>query len=138
MADGYAGDVSPREAWEMLQRDNVYLVDCRTIPEWRYVGRPDLSPIGKDPVLVEWQVFPSGDVNPHFVSEVLDKGVGKDATILTLCRSGVRSIAAAQALTAAGFENCFNILEGFEGDKDDQNHRATLGGWKVAGLPWEQ
>ena len=138
MANGYAGDVSPNEAWEMLQRADTVLIDCRTTAEWNYVGRPDLAEVGKDVVLIEWQQYPSGEVNPNFVAEVMNAGVDKDATVLTLCRSGVRSIAAAQALTAAGFESCFNILEGFEGDKDDRDHRATLGGWKVAGLPWRQ
>ena len=139
MADGYAGDVTPAEAWKILQEDkNAVLVDCRTSAEWNYVGRPDLSDIGKEPGLIEWQRFPGGDVNASFVDDVKKMGVSPDQTILFLCRSGQRSISAAVAMTQAGFAKCYNILEGFEGAKDADGHRGTRGGWKVAGLPWQQ
>jgi len=139
MADGYAGDVTPAEAWKILQEDeNAVMVDCRTAAEWNYVGRPDLSGLGKSLGQVEWQRFPTGEANPTFTEEVKRLGIKPDQTILFLCRSGQRSIAAAVAMTQEGYGKCYNVLEGFEGAKDNDGHRGTKAGWKVAGLPWEQ
>ena len=76
--------------------------------------------------------------NPDFVNEVKNAGMNPDATILFLCRSGQRSISAAIAMTDAGYENSYNILEGFEGDKDEKSQRGTVGGWKLSGLSWQQ
>jgi len=135
----YAGDVTPGEAWELLKWEpGTVLIDVRTDAEFNYVGRPDLSSIGKQTLLIQWRLFPSNDVNPTFVSEVAGAGVGPDQKILFLCRSGVRSRYTAAAMTEAGYPQCYNVLEGFEGDKDPAGHRGTIGGWKVAGLPWEQ
>ncbi|MEM7427272.1 MAG: rhodanese-like domain-containing protein [Pseudomonadota bacterium] len=131
----YAGDVTPVEAMERLNANlNSVLLDVRTIPEWNYVGVPAVERL----LTVEWQTFPTGAVNPQFVELVEAAGVPKNAEILTLCRSGVRSIAAAEALTTAGFSQAFNVLEGFEGDKDQNGHRGRLGGWRCHGLPWHQ
>ena len=139
MADGYAGDVSPRDAWDWLEDDaDTVLVDCRTAAEWNYVGLPDLARLGKETVTVEWVDFPANERNPSFVNQVRAAGIGPGQRVLFLCRSGVRSIGAAKALTEAGYGRAYNVLEGFEGDKDDAGHRATVGGWKVAGLPWRQ
>ena len=135
----YAGDVTPQEAWERLQADAAtVLIDVRTDPEFNYVGRPDLSGIGKDVALVNWVTFPGNDRNPSFVNDVKALGVTADQTILFLCRSGVRSRYTAAVMTDAGYPQCYNVLEGFEGDKDAAGHRGTIGGWKVAGLPWVQ
>jgi rhodanese-related sulfurtransferase len=139
MADEYAGDIPPKKAWEILQtQSDSVLIDVRTDAEWVYVGMPDLSPLSKEPVKISWQVFPAMNINPQFVDLVKNASPDPDATILFLCRSGVRSKSAAIALTQAGYKACYNIAEGFEGDKDAANHRATVGGWKVAGLPWKQ
>jgi rhodanese-related sulfurtransferase len=140
---GYAGDVSASEAYSILQKDNSsVLVDVRTKAEWNYVGLPDLSGIGKQPFLIEWQDFPSMNVNPNFASTLekalAGKGVAPDAPLLFLCRSGARSRAAAIALTEAGHTRCFNIADGFEGSLDDKRHRGAVGGWKAQGLPWSQ
>ena len=94
--------------------------------------------MGKPTHCVCWQIFPDNKVNDRFVDEVKAQGVRPDQTLLLLCRSGQRSRSAAIALTAAGFKCCYNIAEGFEGDKDASGHRGTVGGWKVAGLPWGQ
>lgn len=135
----YAGDVTPAEAWSRLEADaGTVLIDVRTDAEFNYVGRPDLASIGKDVALVSWVDFPAGARNPDFVEEVKDLGVTPDQTILFLCRSGVRSRHTAAVMTQAGYPNCYNVLEGFEGDKDASGHRGTVGGWKVAGLPWKQ
>jgi rhodanese-related sulfurtransferase len=140
---GYAGDVSASEAYSILQKDNSsVLVDVRTKAEWNYVGVPDLSGIGKQPVLVEWQDFPSMNVNPNFTATLqkalAGSGVASDAPLFFLCRSGARSRAAAIALTEAGCTRCFNVADGFEGSLDDKRHRGAIGGWKAQGLPWSQ
>ncbi len=76
--------------------------------------------------------------NSEFVSEEANRNLHRDARLLFLCRSGVRSKAAAAAMTRAGYSNCFNVSEGFEGDRDSEKHRSQVGGWKKAGLPWAQ
>jgi rhodanese-related sulfurtransferase len=106
--------------------------------KFTYVGNPDLSGLGKEVRQVYWKIFPAMDVNPDFVAQVKDAGFDKDTSLLFLCRSGVRSKHAAEALTTAGFTACYNIAGGFEGDKDPQGHRGTGNGWKVDGLPWKQ
>jgi rhodanese-related sulfurtransferase len=131
----YKGDLSPRQAFEKLEADpEAVLLDVRTVPEWVYVGFPAVDRL----LRVSWQNFPAMEPNPRFVEMVREAGVSRNATVLCLCRSGQRSAQAAQALAAAGFESCYNIDEGFEGDRDAESHRATVGGWKVAGLPWVQ
>jgi rhodanese-related sulfurtransferase len=139
----YAGDVSAAEAWDMLKSDpNAQLVDVRTIAEWNFVGLPDLTGLSRRLHCVEWQQFPSGAVNPAFVTEtsgaLAAAGAGKDAAVLFLCRSGGRSRAAAIAMAAAGYRNSFNVAGGFEGDLNVERHRGTHNGWKAAGLPWKQ
>ena len=134
----YAGDVTPAEAWEALcHAPAAVLVDVRTAAEWTYVGLPDLRRIGKEVVRVEWQTYPSGAVNADFVADLRAAGVDQQAPVYFLCRSGVRSVAAAEAASAAGWEQSHNVLEGFEGPHDAEHHR-TVTGWKVAGLPWVQ
>lgn len=137
--DGYAGDIKPKQAWDILQEDpDACLVDVRTEAEWRYVGLPDLGEIGKKTHCVGWQFFPDNQRNERFVEDVSALGVRPDQTVLLICRSGQRSRHAAIALTSAGYKTCYNVAEGFEGDKDGAGHRGTVGGWKVAGLPWGQ
>lgn len=139
MTEGYAGDRSPADTYNALKTEpGAVLVDVRTVPEWQFVGVPDLAPVSKEALFVEWQAYPEMKVNEGFVAAVEAKGVSKDQPIYLLCRSGVRSKAAAKALTAAGFQACYNILEGFEGNADSDGHRGNVGGWKHAGLPWRQ
>jgi rhodanese-related sulfurtransferase len=131
----YKGDISPRQAFDRLSADpGAVVLDVRTTPEWMFVGVPAIDRL----VRVSWQVFPMMEVNPRFVEMVREAGVTPDMQVLCLCRSGARSAHAAQALSAAGFENCYNIAEGFEGNRDVEGHRSTVGGWKAAGLPWVQ
>lgn len=137
----YAGDLNVNEAWQMLSTDaKAKLVDVRTAPEWSFVGRPDLSSAGKAPLLLSWQIYPQMAVNADFVSKLTQElgDANKAAPVLFLCRSGARSKAAAIAMTAAGFQRCYNIAGGFEGDRDGVGHRGTISGWKHAGLPWTQ
>lgn len=135
---GYAGDLSPQQAWDLLTADpDAVLVDVRTEAEWRYVGVPDVSPLGRAAVLVEWVTYPSGARNTAFVDEVVAAGLTPGRPVVFLCRSGARSIAAATAATAAGLGPAYNILDGFEGNLDLEGHRGDQG-WRAAGLPWTQ
>ncbi len=135
----YAGDISAKQAWEKLSEDpDAVLIDVRTEAEYTWVGNPNLSDLGKDPLRIPWQMFPGMDINLEFVNQVSSSGVDKDAPLLFICRSGVRSAHAAEAMTAAGFRECYNVAGGFEGDRDTDGHRGNVGGWKADGLPWQQ
>jgi rhodanese-related sulfurtransferase len=103
------------------------------------VGGPDVGGLGRAAALVEWVGYPSGAVNPNFLAQLAGAGVaaGDGCPVLFLCRSGVRSVAAANAATAAGFGPAYNIVGGFEGDLDAAAHRGGSG-WRAAGLPWKQ
>ena len=134
----YAGDVTPAEAYAAVTgADDALLVDVRTRAEWTYVGVPELAASGRGVAFVEWSHFPDGSVNPRFVDEVREAGLEPGRPVYLICRSGVRSRAAADALTASGLGPAYNVLEGFEGPPDAAGHR-TVSGWKNAGLPWRQ
>jgi len=143
-ADGtYAGDLNSTDAWQRLADDeHAVLIDVRTRAEWTFVGVPDLQPVGKVAALVEWQSFPSMDVNAGFVNQVAEamreRGAATDTPVFFLCRSGARSRAAAIAMTSAGLSAAYNISDGFEGPQDASRHRGSVAGWKAAGLPWVQ
>ncbi len=126
----YAGALLPAEAYALMQR-GAKLVDVRTQPELLYVGKIPGS------VTVEWQSYPGNRPNPEFLGE-LAGSARKDEPLMFICRSGARSHGAAEAATRAGWRECYNVLEGFEGDKDPEQHRNTVGGWRKAGLPWIQ
>lgn len=139
----YAGDIDAARAWEELSASPAAtLIDVRTVPEWSYVGVPSLRPLGKEPVLIEWQSFPDMTVADDFCerlgAELAARGVGRDAPLFFLCRSGARSRSAAIAMTGAGFTRCYNVEAGFEGPLDPSRHRGAVAGWKAAGLPWFQ
>lgn len=128
----YEGALYPDEAYEILQAaPGAKLVDVRTRAELDWVGRVP------DAIEVEWVTYPGMKPNPHFIAQ-LEQQVDKEALVLFICRSGARSNAAATAATQAGYADCYNVLEGFEGEKDADEHRNTIGGWRASGLPWEQ
>jgi len=130
----YAGAVTPQEAYQLLQlAPGAKLVDVRTDAERHWVGQVALPP-GQH-AAIEWSGWPGGVVNLQF-AEQLGEVAGKDDVLLFLCRSGVRSRHAARLATEHGFSNAFDVLEGFEGDKDGAGHRKNLAGWCKAGLPW--
>ena len=132
-------DVSPGEAWAALQNDpQAVLVDVRTDAEWNFVGVPELAAIGKQAVLIPWQVFPTMQVNGHFTEHLRKAGITAESKVYYLCRSGARSLAAGQAAQGAGFPHAFNVADGFEGPPDAEGHRGTVAGWKADGLPWRQ
>ena len=126
----YAGALTPAEAHALMQA-GAKLVDVRTRPELLYVGRVPGS------LAVEWQTYPGGQQNPGFVQQ-LAQVAEPDDTLMFLCRSGARSHAAAATATQAGWRVSYNVLEGFEGDKNTEGHRNTVNGWRKAGLPWTQ
>src|SRR5215469_197230 len=136
----YAGDLSVQDSWALLQSDpRAQLFDVRTQAEWNFVGVPDLAGLGRETRLLEWQTFPSMQINPDFVKDATQVAGGdKDAPLLFLCRSGARSRSAAIALTQAGYRRAYNVAGGFEGDLDGERHRGKRNGWKAAGLPWKQ
>lgn len=137
-ADGYAGDVSARDAWQMLvQHPTAVLVDVRMVPEWNFVGVPDLSSLGRDVVFAQWVQYPSGAVNPDFVSVVRQAAPDLTAPVLCLCRCGIRSVTAARALTQVGYQAALNVLDGFEGPVGSDGHRRHLG-WQAEDLAWVQ
>lgn len=130
----YAGAVTPQEAYALLQADsNIKLVDVRTNAERDWVGRVAIPE--SQHLAVQWSHYPGGVPNPDFLAQ-LTQLADKDTPLLFLCRSGVRSRHAAKLATESGFTQCFDILEGFEGDKNEAGHRKTVTGWCKAGLPW--
>ena len=132
-------ELLPRDAWALLEREpKALLVDVRTEPEWGYVGLPDLGPLGKQTVRLSWQVYPKMEVDPGFADRLAAAGATPEHHLLFLCRSGVRSLAAAKLMTGLGFPHCYNVTHGFEGPPDGARHRGTVAGWKHDGLPWVQ
>ncbi|WP_296665441.1 rhodanese-like domain-containing protein [Demequina sp.] len=134
----YAGDLTPHQAWELLESEpDAVLVDVRTEAEWRFVGVPDASSLGRQAALIEWVSYPTMTPNPDFLAQLQGTGVQPGQSIVFLCRSGQRSIGAAVAATGAGYGPAYNVLEGFEGATDENGHRGHEG-WKADGLPWHQ
>lgn len=131
----YAGGVAPPLAWELVQRGEAVLVDVRSGEERKFVGHVP------DSVHVPWATGTALTRNPRFVRELeakLARNGGKEAVALLLCRSGKRSVLAAEAAAKAGFSHVFNVLEGFEGEIDADQHRGGGDGWRFRGLPWAQ
>ncbi len=132
-------DIGPKATWQALSEETeAALVDVRTDAEWNFVGLADLGAVGKQPVLIPWQIYPSMQVNGHFADQLHKAGLTPLHKIYFLCRSGARSLAAAQAAQAAGFPHVFNVADGFEGPTDGEGHRGKVAGWKAEGLPWRQ
>lgn len=128
----YEGALHPQEAYEiLLSAPGAKLVDVRTRAELDWVGSIPNA------VEIEWATYPGMRANANFLAH-LQQQVDKEALVLFICRSGARSHHAAAAATQVGYSNCYNVLEGFEGEIDDSDHRNTVDGWRVTGLPWQQ
>jgi rhodanese-related sulfurtransferase len=128
----YEGALTPSEAHAVWQlAPGAKLVDVRTRAELDWVGRIP------DAVEIEWNSWPGNQPNQHFVAQ-LKHQVDPESLVMFICRSGARSHAAAVAANTAGYSACYNVLEGFEGDKDVNSHRGKIGGWRHGGLPWKQ
>lgn len=128
----YAGALTPAEAHEVWQlAPGAKLVDVRTRAEWDWVGRVP------EAVEIEWLSYPGSKPNPSFIAQ-LTREVDREALVMFMCRSGARSDQAARAALEEGYSESYNVLEGFEGDKDANGQRNHVGGWRRAGLPWHQ
>ena len=126
-------NLNPQQTWNLWQEhSNALLVDVRTKMEHVFVGHPPGA------IHIAWKEAPDWQMNSHFVSEVEKHQLDKTAPVLLLCRSGQRSLEAAMALQAAGFTHLVNIVDGFEGPLDQQQHRGQIAGWRHDGLPWRQ
>lgn len=124
----YRGAVTPQEAWALVEAGAARILDVRTKEEWVFVGRiPNAAEI-------EWKRYPDWQLNPDFLAQVQQQ-FRSDERILLVCRSAQRSHDAGILLAGAGFAESYNVLEGFEGDKNAAGQR-TVNGWKVRGLPW--
>jgi rhodanese-related sulfurtransferase len=128
----YSGAMPPKDAYQlMLSAPGAKLVDVRSKAELDFVGRVPGA------IEIEWATYPGMKPNPNFLA-ALEQQVDKEALVVFLCRTGARSHNAAATAANAGYTESYNILEGFEGDKDAKNHRNASNGWRAAGLPWEQ
>lgn len=128
----YAGDITAQQAWKILNDNpDAVLVDVRTDTEWRVVGVPDLSSLGRDVICLEWHTS-DGRINENFVAELRERipATGEERPVVFLCRSGGRSCIAAQAATEAGLTPAYNVLDGFEGHVN--------AGWRATGLPCKE
>ena len=129
-AQGYAGDLTPELAWQWVQEGRALLVDVRSDAEREWVGWVP-GALG-----LAWKQWPGMALNPQF-DDGVQQAQSSGKPLLMLCRSGVRSIAAAQRATELGAK-AYNVLEGFEGDPNADGHRGRMGGWRMRGLPWKQ
>jgi rhodanese-related sulfurtransferase len=129
-AQGYAGDITPQLAHQWWQTGEAVLVDVRSDAEREWVG------FVPGALAIAWKQWPGMALNPEFDARI-QTASPDPKKLLLLCRSGVRSIAAAQRATTLGLE-AYNILEGFEGNPDARGHRGIVGGWRFHGLPWKQ
>jgi rhodanese-related sulfurtransferase len=128
----FTGALLPAEAYQLLQEvSGLQLVDVRSKAELDWVGRIPGA------IEIELRAYPDMQPNPVFLDQ-LSGQLDKTSPVMFICRSGARSNHAATIASQSGFTDCYNVLEGFEGDKDESGHRGTLSGWKIAGLPWEQ
>ena len=126
----YAGALTPQEAHEVWQMaPGARLIDVRTRAEWDWVGRIPGA------IEIEWLSYPDNRPNTHFLAQ-LKQQVDREALLMFICRSGMRSHNAAALASEAAHLECYNVLEGFEGDKDANGQRGKVGGWRRAGLPW--
>lgn len=127
------------QAWQALSTDaRAALVDVRTQPEWNFAGIADLGSLNKDVVAISWKLYPTFEINQTFVDQL--KSMIPDVTtpLYFICKTGGRSHDAAQAALNAGYQVCYNILDGFEGDHNSAHQRGHINGWKATQLPWEQ
>jgi rhodanese-related sulfurtransferase len=135
-------NISSLEAWDSLQQQGGFIIDVRTQAEWMFVGVPDTATAKITPIFLEWQSLPNMQVNAQFPQllqhHLQELGADLSTNLFFLCRSGQRSLSAAQVMNELGYENCFNISDGFEGPLNAERHRGHQAGWKASGLPWVQ
>ena len=139
MKDLNVKNITSIECFNKLSEiSNSYLIDIRTKPEWEFIGVPDLSSLNKKTIFIAWNEYPEMNINKYFIDQVVGENIEKIDNIFLICRSGKRSFQAAKHLTLFGYNHCYNISDGFEGDKNKLNQRSTINGWKYNNLPWQQ
>ena len=132
-------NISSQECFKKLSIEvHSHLIDVRTKPEWIYIGVPDLSSINKKVIFISWQVYPEMEINKFFENQILESNIKKDDNHYFICRSGQRSHDAAKFLDSRSFSNCFNVIDGFEGNLNHERQRASIDGWQFNNLPWKQ
>ncbi len=137
--------INPSEAFELLKKDdNSILVDVRTHEEFDSIGIANSEEFSNRMILLPWQLMPEMEINEDF-TEILEEEIeklfgddAKDVKIIFMCRSGARSYQAANQVLDAGYQNCFNLTSGFEGDFNEASERGKVNGWKAEALPWGQ
>jgi rhodanese-related sulfurtransferase len=135
----YGGEVSPKEAYAFMEVQPALLVDVRTVPEWQFVGTPDVSATQSRLLTLSWKHYPTFAQNEQFAQQLAaQQGVSTDTPLFFICRSGGRSLDAAIAMAQLGYRYSFNVSGGFEGDADTKAHRGIVSGWKADALPWGQ
>lgn len=131
--------VTSVECFNQLSKiSNSYLIDVRTKPEWELIGIPNLFSINKKTTLISWNEYPQMKINSFFENQVIESNIKKIDKIFIICRSGSRSFYAAKFLAHRGYKHCYNVSDGFEGNKNNLNQRSTINGWKFNNLPWKQ
>ena len=137
--DSNAQNITSVECFDKLSEIfNSYLIDVRTKPEWEFIGIPDLSSLNKKTIFISWHVYPEMKINSLFENQVFESNIEKNDKLFLICRSGKRSFHAAKFLTACDYKHCFNVTDGFEGDKNTLSQRSTINGWKYNNFPWKQ
>ncbi|MBF0627679.1 MAG: rhodanese-like domain-containing protein [Magnetococcales bacterium] len=126
------GHLTPEEALHLVANPETLFIDIRSEVEHFFVGSP------RGVINIPWQDAPDFELNPDFVADVTRAAKNKTRTIVLICRSGHRSIDAGNRLLQEGFQSVYHVLEGFEGDRDEQHHRSSVNGWRFRGLPWVQ
>jgi rhodanese-related sulfurtransferase len=133
-----AGDIHPQQAWDALAADaSAQLVDVRTPEEWQSVGAPALAGIGKKAQLLSLKLLPGYLLNPRFLDDLAAMLPDRTVPVYFICKSGGRSAQAAAMATELGYQTCYNIAGGFEGDPSAALHTGKASGWKATNLPWE-
>lgn len=137
--------IEPKLALDILAKDkNSLLIDVRTEAEFNFVGTVDSSALINSSLLLPWLTFPTMQENGEFKSkfenslQLISSDNYKDLHLFFICKTGGRSNSAAQFASDIGYKNCYNIVNGFEGDIDHNNHRGNINGWKADKLPWKQ
>ncbi len=140
MVKMYPEDVTAVKTWDVLSKDDsAYLIDVRTSVEWHFVGIPDLSPIKKELIKIEWLILPNMTKNMKFAEQLRNIVTDQNASLFFLCRTGGRSREAAMNIMSLGcYKACYNVADGFEGALSPKMHRGEVNGWKASNLSWRQ
>jgi rhodanese-related sulfurtransferase len=127
------------EAWEILKNNpSAHLIDVRFDPEIKFVGYPTLKSINRKLIFIPWLTYPGFNLNENFVKKIFEEIPNKGDFLIFICKSGGRSEQAASLMSELGYQNCYNIVDGFEGSMNSLKQRGGVSGWKFLGLPWEQ